>query len=235
MYERAHHQRIAGVLERLDGGRLLALGCYFGGGTAIALRYGEYRESVDIDFLVSGADNYRGLRSLVRDAGLSALARPGSVPLVTGADVRIDQYGIRTWIVEQDVQIKFEIVQESRVSLASPGRKDFVCGVPSLLPTDLATCKLLAHVDRGLDDSTFNRDLIDLAMMTPSAAVQRSAVDKAGGAYGPDVVRSKLLEGIGRFRDREGWLRRCLSVMSMTVPEAVVWQKLRPIERRAAA
>ncbi|MBM3349738.1 MAG: nucleotidyl transferase AbiEii/AbiGii toxin family protein, partial [Betaproteobacteria bacterium] len=27
--------------------------CFFGGGTAITLRHGEYRESVDIDFLIS--------------------------------------------------------------------------------------------------------------------------------------------------------------------------------------
>lgn len=210
MYERAHHQRIAGVLGRLDGARLLAAGCYFGGGTAITLRYGEYRESVDIDFLVSGAGGYRDLRARIRNSGLSALARPGSVPLVTGDDIRIDQYGIRTWIVEQGVQIKFEIVQESRVGLAPPGNSDLVCGVPSLSP-------------------------IDLAMMAPWATLQRHAIGKAGGAYGPDLVRSKLLEGISRFREREGWLRRCLSVMSVTVPEAVVWQKLRPIERRAAA
>lgn len=49
VFERPHHRRIARVLQALDGDRLRALGCLFGGGTAIALRYGEYRESVDID------------------------------------------------------------------------------------------------------------------------------------------------------------------------------------------
>jgi predicted nucleotidyltransferase component of viral defense system len=33
----------------------------FAGGTAIALRYGEYRESVDIDFLASDLASYRYL------------------------------------------------------------------------------------------------------------------------------------------------------------------------------
>lgn len=37
--------RIASVLEALDAGLLADSRCYFGGGTAIALRYGEYRES----------------------------------------------------------------------------------------------------------------------------------------------------------------------------------------------
>lgn len=233
MFERPHHQRIAAVLGRLDGGLLSTLGCYFGGGTAIALRHGEYRESVDIDFLVADADCYRSLRSRVRESGLAALTRPGSDPPANLGGIRIDQYGIRTWVNEQGVEIKFEIVRESRVALLAPARKDFVCGVPSLSVLDLATSKLLAHVDRGLDDSTFNRDLLDLAMMEPSAALQRQAVEKAGGAYGHHTVRDKLLEGIGRLREREGWLRRCLGVMSMTTPEAVVWQKLRLIERRA--
>ena len=38
-----------------------------------ALRYGEYRESVDIDFLVSDLASYRHLRNLVREQGLQAL------------------------------------------------------------------------------------------------------------------------------------------------------------------
>lgn len=49
-FERPHHQRIAHVLSALNGETLAQHGCLFGGGTCIALRYGEYRESVDIDF-----------------------------------------------------------------------------------------------------------------------------------------------------------------------------------------
>lgn len=55
MFERPHHQRIAHVLATLDADALRQHACLFGGGTCIALRYGEYRESVDIDFLVSDA------------------------------------------------------------------------------------------------------------------------------------------------------------------------------------
>lgn len=58
MFERPHHQRIATVLSALDGSFLLDNNCLFGGGTAIALRHGEYRESVDIDFLVSDIGSY---------------------------------------------------------------------------------------------------------------------------------------------------------------------------------
>jgi nucleotidyltransferase AbiEii toxin of type IV toxin-antitoxin system len=40
------------------------------GGTAIAFRYGEYRESLDLDFPVSDRDGYRALRQRIK-----ALAR----------------------------------------------------------------------------------------------------------------------------------------------------------------
>ena len=62
-FNRPHHQKIAHVLSSLDKKKLLDASCYFGGGTAIALKYGEYRESVDIDFMVSDLNGYRSLRN----------------------------------------------------------------------------------------------------------------------------------------------------------------------------
>lgn len=53
MFERPHHQWIAQVLASLDDALLHRYQCWFGEGTAISLRRGEYRESIDIDFLVS--------------------------------------------------------------------------------------------------------------------------------------------------------------------------------------
>lgn len=52
MFTRPHHQQIAKVLESLDADLLKQHNCLFAGGTAMAMRYGEYRESVDMDFLV---------------------------------------------------------------------------------------------------------------------------------------------------------------------------------------
>ena len=66
MFERTHHQRIAQVLAALDGTLLRRYQCWFGGGTAISLRMGEYRESIDIDFLVSDPEGYRELRQRLR-------------------------------------------------------------------------------------------------------------------------------------------------------------------------
>jgi hypothetical protein len=87
LFEREHHQRIARVLEALDADVLRARQCLFGGGTAIALRHGEYRESVDIDFIVSELDGYRQLRqALTGAAGLKAITREG-VDLVASREI----------------------------------------------------------------------------------------------------------------------------------------------------
>ena len=59
--------RIACALEALDAELLANSRCYFGGGTAIALRYGEYRESRDIDLFVSDGSGYAAVREQVRD------------------------------------------------------------------------------------------------------------------------------------------------------------------------
>ena len=82
MFQREHHRRIARVLEQLDGELLRRHHCLFGGGTAIALLYGEFRESVDLDFLVSDREGYRGLRqSIRRQSSLKALWRTDGLPM----------------------------------------------------------------------------------------------------------------------------------------------------------
>lgn len=232
MFERPHHRRIASVLESLDGPRLRALACLFAGGTAIALRYGEYRESVDIDFLVSNPDGYRQLRqSLTAGGGLDALLREGASPLRLARDIRVDQYGIRTALLVDGERIKFEIVREARIVLDSPGRADTVCGVPTLSPIDMAASKLLANSDRWRDDSAFSRDAIDLAMMDLPPRTLRPAVDKARTAYGDGVVMD-MQRALDRLRERPDHLQRCMQATAMTMPPARLQQRLRSLRMR---
>lgn len=99
MYKRYRHRHIAQFLSALDGELLRHSQCLFGGGTVIALRYGEYRESADVDFLVSDLACYRKLRELIRSADdISPLLREGVEALPLTRPVRTDQYGIRTSI-----------------------------------------------------------------------------------------------------------------------------------------
>ncbi len=62
----------------------------FAGSTAIALRYGEYRETVDIDFLVSDLASYRYLRNSVHEQGLQALMRSADPGQLQTSDIRSD-------------------------------------------------------------------------------------------------------------------------------------------------
>lgn len=236
MFERAHHRRIAAVLESLDASTLLAHRCLFGGGTAVALRHGEYRESVDIDFLVSDVTGYRELRQrLTGPQGLKSLVREGA-SLVAVRPLRADQYGLRTLLKVDEAAIKLEIVLEARIELEPPGPDDLVSGVAALTRLDMAATKLLANSDRWADDSVFSRDLIDLAMMQPKGKLLKQAIAKARLAYGDSVERD-LAKAVEHLLGCDGRLERCMTAMQVTVPRALLWQRitaLRPVRCDAA-
>ena len=231
LFERPHHQRIAHVLSVLNGPLLRENNCLFGGGTVITLRYGEYRESADIDFLVSDVAGYRNLRQLLTGvSGIAAIVREDAEPLTQDRQIRTDQYGIRTLLRVADQLIKFEIILEGRIELAAPKTGDVVCSIATLTPLDMATSKLLANSDRWGDDGVFNRDIIDLAMMNPSLVLQRQAVAKAETAYG-QAIRQDLDEALQRLQNRHGWLERCMQAMAINLPKAVVWKNLRALRK----
>ncbi len=231
LFERPHHQRIAHVLASIDPGVLRTHACWFGGGTCIALRFGEYRESVDIDFLVSDLSGYRELRQqLTGPEGLAPITRAGAPRLPLAREVRADQYGIRTQVLMDGSAIKLEIVHEARIALAAPGPQDAVCGIGALPRLDLAATKMLANSDRYADDGVFSRDLIDLAMMDLPLPLLRQALQKAEVAYGAAIARD-LAKALDRVQQRQGWLERCMQVMGMRLPKAALWQKMRRLRK----
>jgi hypothetical protein len=231
MFERPHHNLLARVLSALNGNLLKDHSCLFGGGTAIALRFGEYRESVDIDFILSDVSHYRSLRQLLMGAeGVNTILLPGQPPLSQMRAIRADQYGIRTMLAVDGQPIKFEIVLEGRIELAAPTSEDVVCGIATLTVMDMLACKLLANSDRWADDGVFSRDLIDIAMMQPKLPLLRQAIAKAEAAYG-GAVRVDLGKAIQQIQQRQGWLERCMQAMSMTLPKALVWQRLRNLHK----
>lgn len=234
MFERAHHRRVAEVLAALNAKLFADNHCLFGGGTAIALRYGEYRESVDIGFLVSDVAGYRCLRQLATGSeGLRALAREGA-QLQQTREVRADQYGIRTLVGVEDIEIKFEIVLEARIALEAPGTADRIGGIATLTPLDMAASKLLANSDRWADDSVFSRDLIDLAMMQPGKALFERAAEKARLAYG-DSIGTDLAKAADALLQRPGRMERCMEMLQMTpsVPPALLRKQIKALLPKA--
>lgn len=234
MFDRPHHRDVALVLQALDPKALSERHCYFGGGTAMALRYGEYRESVDIDFVVSDLAGYRELRQLLGSAdGLQPIVRPG-MKVELAREIRRDQYGIRTQVRSGESRIKFEIVLEARIELEQPGDKDRLCGIRTLAPLDMAAEKLLANADRWPDDSVYSRDLIDLAMMQADRPLLQAACAKAEAAYG-ESIRKSLARAVEALQSRPGRLEECMAALSMTgATKAQVWQAIRRLARRLA-
>ena len=228
MFRRQHHQRIAEVLTTLDAELLAQHNCWFGGGTAIVLDNDEYRESVDIDFLVSDSRSYRALRELVRDKGLVGLA---TSELHTPRPPFIDGYGIRTSVLVAGVQIKFEIINEGRIEFDAPAHGREICGVRVLTRTDQVASKFLANDDRWADTSTFSRDLIDLGMMRPESAELEAGAAKAVDAYGRTVGES-LAKAVARLRERPQRLDECVLALKIDAPRAAVWQEIRSLAKR---
>lgn len=198
----------------------------------MALRYGEYRESVDIDFLVCDLASYRDLRQILRATdGLQPIVREG-MKLELAREIRADQYGIRTLVHSGTSKIKFEIVLEARIEFSNPSDDDRICGVRTLAPIDLAAEKLLANADRWRDDAVYSRDLIDLAMMKADRALLEAACVKAEAAYGQSI-RNSLAQALDLLRARPGRLDECMTKLSIsTMTKAELSQAIRRLGRQ---
>jgi hypothetical protein len=232
LFKRDHHVRIATILQALNSELLRDHQCYFGGGTAIVLSRDEYRESVDIDFLISNPLGYRQLReSLTSQNGFASIVRPDS-NVTLAREIRADQYGLRTMLQVGNVEIKFEIVLEGRIQLDAPSKADRICGVTTLSAIDMAASKILANSDRWADDSVFSRDLIDLAMLNLPSHKFKKAMAKATQAYGASAQRD-LDKAINKLKERQGRLGACLRALKFdTIPEAVVWNQIRSLRSK---
>lgn len=211
MFQNAHHNAILRALRDLDGDLFSRAECYFGGGTAITLALGEYRESVDMDFLCASREGYALLRKAIWGTGLPGLLRAGAT-LGALRDLRTDQYGIRTILAVDDMPIRFEIVREARIDLGGAMNDDY--GVPVLSRIDMYAEKLLANDDRWSDPSVMSRDIIDLSMMIARwGPIPEAAWAKAVAAYG-GTVRASYAKAVERMRD-PGHLGRCMAAMGM--------------------
>lgn len=210
MFERPRHRKIAKLLHAMDGDFLVRARCYFGGGTAITLKLGEYRESIDVDFLCSDKEGYRLLRNSITDRTLGSVLR---TPVKHVRDVRTHRDKISSFVDVDDVVIKIEFVLEGRIDIG--GELDPVLGVPVLDRVDMYAEKLLANTDRCMDRSQLSRDLVDLAMMIDAwGPIPAAALQKAEAAYGQAVHRY-FDRGLALLRDVH-YRNECLKAMAMS-------------------
>lgn len=211
MYKRPHHQKMAGILNAMNPDFLRDTKCFFGGGTLITLLLGEYRESVDIDFLCADQDGYRKLRESIFNKGLTELF---SGKVNTLRDVRADRDGVRAIFAADDgTPIKFEIAREARIDLDGTTMPDII--VPCLTKNDLFAEKLLANADRFGDKGAMSRDVIDLMVMENYwGQIPRQAWEKASGAYG-DSAYAALRKAKEMLRDDPQYFGDCLEKMGI--------------------
>lgn len=89
-------------------------------------------------------------------------------------------------------------------------------GVPVLDVDSLVAEELLANADRGLDDATYARDLIDLAFLAARIGTRRLApgLAIAEGAYGAAAADS-LAQSLVRLRVRPRLLSKCARALGV--------------------
>jgi hypothetical protein len=230
LFDRPHHQRIAKLLESLDADLMARHECLFGGGTAMALKFGEYRESHGVDFLVSSVDAYRETRAIVTNQGIAGLF---TRPVKALREARMDQYGIRAMLEVGGEPIKLEIVLEGRILLDVPGPGDVICSVRTLTTSDMVAEKLLANSDRWADDSVQSRDLIDSALMLPNGKIPLDAMAKAARAY--SSIEDDLKKAIEHLSGRPGRIQECMAALQMTMPAAPAMDRIRKLRVHAVA
>lgn len=230
-FHRPLHRRIAEILSRMDARFLAAAECYFGGGTQLAMSHGEYRESRDIDFLVSSTKGLRALRETVNDRSLGKLFK-GRILLER--EVRAERDAIRTFITESEsaAPIKFEVVVEARIELK--GSTDRALGVPILGLRYAIAEKLLANADRGRAKEHRARDVVDLAFISLQADDKEFHAGRniAEVPYGR-VIQRELDEVIRMLRLDPKFRSQCVSDLLVEDPKALMrgLEKLQSLKR----
>ncbi len=213
-FVRPEHNIIAEVLASMNSDLLADAKCWFGGGTAIVLSFGEYRRSLDLGFLCADRDGYRKLREAFFDHGIRALFPE---PIEVLRDVRADSSGIRMGVRHKDQPIKFEIVREARIDL--DGTLDELLHVPTLSPRSMFAEKLLANADRCQDRAVAYRDAIDLGRLVEAhGSIPDDAIEISEAAYGHDIAR-KLTWVLNRLQRPEE-LRHAAQSLDMDLDTA---------------
>lgn len=218
-WKRPLHRRIARILALMNAEFLEQAQCFFGGGTQLVMSHGEFRESRDIDFLLSSQEGLRMLRETVGERSLGRIFK-GKINLAR--EVRADRYAIRTFITEDPAAepLKFEIVVEARIELK--GAMDNALAVPCLEPASAIAEKLLANADRGRAKEYRARDVIDLAFVSLDAdkAAFLAGYELAERAYGQVILRE--LDEVLKMLDLEPKYRaQCVADLLITDAKAL--------------
>lgn len=215
----AAHNQILQILQCLNREFLQQCKAYFGGGTMLALAYGEYRLSRDIDFLCPYGESFSCLRREIYDSGYAALFDLDRCENIQfPREIRTDRDGVRFSVQLGEDIFKVEIVAEGRIALDASILPEW-SPVNCLSLVDQITEKLLANGDRWSDASVDSRDLIDLAILKQRTAFPAEAIEKSEAAY-PTVA--PLKRSIQNFQAKPAYRLRCYEQLQVESPFDVI-------------
>ncbi len=217
MFELDHHQKILTILKSLNVDFFDRSNAYFGGGTQLALQFGEYRWSKDIDFICPYGEGYRSLRHSINQDSYNALFT-STDDLTFPRDIKADQYGIRFAVLISGTLIKFEIIAEGRITLGTPEYPEW-SPVPCLNFEDACTEKLFSNADRWADTSIESRDLIDLAVLRQQAEIPAESYQKAEEVY---PVKTPLIKAIQNFQNTPEYRTQCFTELQIEAPSYII-------------
>lgn len=206
-----HHKAISKALFNFNSKYLADNKILFGGGTRIALELGEYRESVDIDFICPDRSSYRAVREQVTNTTLGALV---SNDFNYIREVRPDRDAVRTAIEVDGVKIKLEFVSFDNYQL-KPASNTGLFPVPYLDQMSCFYTKLLANADRKLSPPC--KDIFDLlAMRKHWGAIPNEAVEHSATHYGLPTIVNGLTLALNDIMARPDYYRTAASGMGIT-------------------
>ena len=134
-------------------------------------------------------------------------------------EVRTSPYNIRLPLRTEDSStIKLEFVAENRFELLD-SEKNIIPGLPMLHLCDRFTSKLLANADRGMDSSTYCRDLIDLSILRQEMPIPKDAIARAEANY---PVVKPLIEVLSQFKAKPELRESCYKALLIDNPIKVI-------------
>lgn len=178
-----HHKIIESALENFNADLLYEKNILFGGGTRIALDLGEFRKSVDIDFLCPNKDSYRAVRESVTSASLGALVKEDFHYV---REILFTRDAVRAMFLFRGARLKLEFVCFDNYQITPVLDDKFP--VPYINPESCFYTKLLANSDRCMAHPY--KDIVDiLAMCDAWGDIPTSSIDGAMSHYGQSVIR----------------------------------------------
>ncbi|MCZ4279029.1 hypothetical protein [Rhodococcoides yunnanense] len=143
LFKRERHAAIALLLDAIDADVLVDAQCYLWGGAALAMPFGEWRETTNIDLVIADGCGYRELRQGISERGILSMFH---TPIVVSREPVTDQYGIQAVLESTAGPVRLKISYETRMPLERPSVSDNVCGVRALTVADLVARACLLYV-----------------------------------------------------------------------------------------